>query len=162
MGPELPVWTLRVNTGNEVYSAAKVPLRVSSHSPPVLACNLWLNPDVFDLGVLQSVCCLVRGFLRPCHPPLWTAAPPPASPLATRPPPACSTGLCHCVVRPCVVLGIAVTTWYCRDTRGRLRLVKTLLAVRRRTMTFSNIFQTFTRDVALICWSCAAFHIAGY
>ena len=131
-----------VNAENEVYSTAKVLCefvlitRLNSH-----ASDLWLNPGVFDIGVLQPVYGLVRG-LRPC-PPL----PGPAGSatritighgaLARMPPQDLAI-----IIVPCGpgIIG-------CCDTPGRLRLVRTLPAVCRRTMTASTqTFQSFTRD----------------
>ena len=47
-------------------------LRICSRYLHELACDLWPNPGVFDLGVVQPVCGLV-GRLRPCRPLLWSA-----------------------------------------------------------------------------------------
>ena len=97
-----------------------------------------LNPGVFDLGVLQLVCGLVRG-LRSCHPlPVACGLCHPHRHWPRGPQPHAPTGPCHCALRP----------WYWVLTPGRLRLVRTLQAVCRRTMTVGAlIFQSFTRDV---------------
>ena len=105
-GPELPVWNcMQGELWIRCFFRRQGTLRVCSQYPPELACYLWLNPGVFDLGVLQPVCGLVRG-LRPWHPvPVacrlchphrhWTRGLHPHAP----------TGPCHCALRPwCWVL----------------------------------------------------------
>ena len=103
-GPELPVWKCMpygMTTGNEVYSAAKVlgGGRVC-HYQLELPCHMWLNPGVFDLGVSQPVCGLVRG-LRPRHPvPVACKLRHPHCHWPRGPHPHVLTGPCHCALRP--------------------------------------------------------------
>ena len=117
-------------------------LRVCSYYPPELACNLWLNPGVFDLGVSQPVCGLVRG-LRPRHPlPVACGLCHPHRHWPRGPHPHAPTGPCHCALRPWYRV-----LWHTWTTASG----QTLLAVCRRTMTVGAlVFQSFTRDVQIM------------
>ncbi len=130
-----------VNTGNEAYSAAEVLsefvliTRLSSHAAiggSTQACSIW---------VCCSRCAVLSGGLGLPPSLCGLRAPQPASPLLGHGVPTRTPPLGLAIVVPCgPVLG-------CCDTPGRLRLVGTLLAVRRRTMTNSTLsFHSFTLD----------------
>ena len=114
-------------------------LRVCSHYPPELACDLWLNPGVFDLGVSQPVCGLVRG-LRPRHPlPVACGLCRPHRHWPRGPHPHAPTGPCHCALRPWY--WVLLHTWMTasgQDITG---------GVSPHHDSWRTSFQSFTRDV---------------
>ena len=148
-----------VNTATEEHFAAKQgTLRGCSHYPPEL--ELWLSPGVFDLVMSQPVrvwSCLGVEALPP-SPCMWPAG------FATR----IASG--HRGPTRMPPLGLAIVPCdpgiECCDTPERLRPVRTLLAVRRRTMSMSALFPKASLvmsrlRLALICWLCAAFSHPG-
>lgn len=126
----------RANIENEAYYAAKRgTLRGCLRYPSERACYMWLNPGVLDLSVhaagLRSCQRIEAMPSSTCGP----RAPPPTfvaiAVAAGRPHPHATIGPCHCSLLP----GIRRC-----DTPGRLRLVRTSLALFCRTMTISTLF----------------------
>ena len=133
---------IRANTGNEVNVAADKVLCGYSHYRHEPACDLWLNPCVFDLGVLHAAgvryCQGGEAFVTTLS--LWPAGSATHIAIDNGGPTAWPHALGLAIV-PC---GPSIG---CCDTPGRLRLVRTLLTVCRRTMTVGRLlFHSFVCD----------------
>ena len=117
-------------------------LRVCSHPPPELAIGLVAEPRCARSRCVAAGVRSCQGFeVLPPSPCMWPASSATRIAIGHRAP----TRMPHRASPSCLRCGPDIG---CCDTPGRLRLVRTLLAVHRRTVAISTLlFQSFTRNL---------------